>query len=1181
MAVLIKIKEKSFDGEYFEVGVTIGDAHTATVRLPNPYDKEIEKHLEWYFEQYLSEPYTPFVTIEKHKGLLVSYGEDLFEKIFGNNDLHSQLEKIIRENEPESIAVEIVGESPAFHSIHWESLKASNSTDPLSAVGVLFYRKNTKPHVSEVRVESSPHINLLVVTARPDEEDDVNYRTIQRPLINVIKKAKLKVNPYILRPGTYRSLVRHLEETPDGFYHIIHFDLHGGFMDYQTLKDAAYDGKKDIFSRDGLGEVVHFSGKKHFISFESDKKGVSVPVDAAEIAALLKDKHIPVCIFNACQTAKQSMESATGFGRELMKEGIQLVLAMRYSISVSASEILMEKIYEEIFNGKHIEKAIACGRKELYNRKKRSAWLGYEIELEDWLMPVVYKNEEVNFKLESSPEAEKIGSKKKNGNLKYYQVPQYGFFGRDLDILKIEKRLLVHNRLHLQGMGGVGKTTLLRYMTFWWQDTGFIENAFYFPYDHQAWTTEQILLQVAQQILSRSEFEHFQSKSFTEQKKQILEYLNIRKFALILDNIDPITGEDLAIPKTLTKNEIEELNDFISGIKAKSFVIIGSRSDETWINGSIFRDNRYLLRGFDKETIYAFSKKVLENLNFDMRKMAQDFDFIHLLNILGGYPLLLQVVLPQLKTKSPKTILEELKMGEGSIDDEIGKDETQSIIKCVEYSFSNLSEDARKLLLCLAPFQYAVNVLPGAIGPYFNELKKFEIFQDYSFEKFDMVIKEAVKNGLMNKATPDSPFEIMVLQPAFTYFLKKKLLRQDTDFLEKLDIAFIQYYNLASGHIEKHLNSQNSREHMMSMIGMIFEYQNIFNAMEKSLKLGRSINNTHLLLDSYLQYTNKHKTRMAISEMILNHLERFGYEKLDEHLKIDYIFMIDKIGNIFLNMGEFEKARASELKALNLFNDSELKKENPGLIGVLYQNLGEICRSQGDFKESMEYSEKALKIYQEFKDVPKQAEIFQNLGNLAIETGQGKKALKYYYKALKIHKKQNNVHWEGRIYLSLGNASVKLGDYQKSIVYYKEAGQLLSKFNDYDRIGLVYIGLGGVYKSINDLESSRYFYKEAVKIFIRLKNKHNEGLAYLNLGIITMELEDFEESKEYFKKALRIFVQLDERVFIVRVIQSSVPLIVAEDNSLGIEIVRILKERFSDNEIIEIFPRLIRHLGTS
>jgi hypothetical protein len=79
-----------------------------------------------------------------------------------------------------------------------------------------------------------------------------------------------------------------------------------------------------------------------------------------------------------------------------------------------------------------------------------------------------------------------------------------------------------------------------------------------------------------------------------------------------------------------------------------------------------------------------------------------------------------------------------------------------------------------------------------------------------------------------------------------------------------------------------------------------------------------------------------------------------------------------------------------------------------------------------------------------------------------------------------------------------------------------------------------------------------------------------------------MELEDFEESKEYFKKALRIFVQLDERVFIVRVIQSSVPLIeIAEDNSLGIEIIRILKEGFSDKEIIEIFPKLIRHLGTS
>ena len=66
-------------------------------------------------------------------------------------------------------------------------------------------------------------------------DEDVVYRTISRPLVEAIRNAKLRVNIELLRPGTYEALERHLESKGSGYYHIVHFDVHGGLKTYKKL----------------------------------------------------------------------------------------------------------------------------------------------------------------------------------------------------------------------------------------------------------------------------------------------------------------------------------------------------------------------------------------------------------------------------------------------------------------------------------------------------------------------------------------------------------------------------------------------------------------------------------------------------------------------------------------------------------------------------------------------------------------------------------------------------------------------------------------------------------------------------------------------------------------------------------------------------------------------------------
>ena len=45
------------------------------------------------------------------------------------------------------------------------------------------------------------------------------------------------MNVELLRPGTFEALSTHLEGKA-GFYHIVHFDVHGGLMSYQQFQQG-------------------------------------------------------------------------------------------------------------------------------------------------------------------------------------------------------------------------------------------------------------------------------------------------------------------------------------------------------------------------------------------------------------------------------------------------------------------------------------------------------------------------------------------------------------------------------------------------------------------------------------------------------------------------------------------------------------------------------------------------------------------------------------------------------------------------------------------------------------------------------------------------------------------------------------------------------------------------------
>lgn len=999
----------SFDGEV-EYPVTIAD----------PFTHKQEQLLEWYFEEWLVFPFTDTVKAEQVARSIKIYGEHLFKQVFQTNiNVYSQYQQL--RPQLSQLQVEIVSKTPEFQGLHWEAMRDPNLPRPL-AIDCVVVRKSIKPAPVSAYVQPSPVINLLVVVARPDEEDDVGYRTISRPLIEAIQNSQLGVNVELLRPGTYEALDRHLEEKGEGFYHIIHFDAHGALRTYQELQSGSEANRYAYQVRYGRLDLQPYNGVKAFLFLEGETKGKADPVEAKELANLLTGKGIPVCILNACQSGKQiqsplaSIESVgtededyreTSLGSRLMMAGTQMVVAMGYSVTVSAAALLMKQVYTNLFDKKDFTQALRLGRRELYNRKERQAYYRQTIDLEDWLLPVVYKNKAVDLNLrEFTPEEEEkffesLGSQYR------FTPPTYGFIGRDLEILKIEKALLRHNLLLLQGMGGTGKTTLLSYLREWWQTTHFARQVFYFGYDEKAWTLEQLLFEIGKQVYNRFEQAQFQAMNLAAQVQKLVAKLRAESYILILDNLESVTGQQLAIQNTLPEAERNSLRDFLARlVGGKTCVVLGSRSGEEWLKNQTFQTNIYQLQGLDKEARSVLAEKILERhvVAHQIPKIRQDTGFIWLMQVLAGYPLAMEVVLANLKHQSPAEILAGLQAADVNLDVP-SENKTKSILKCVEYSHSNLSTDAQSLLLFLAPFSGFID--QDEIPNYVEQMQKLEQFKDYPFDKFDTAIQEAINWGLLS---PDSDYPPwLTIQPVFPYFLKTKLDSLNKAIHFALQEGFKNHYQDLAYYYQQLMESKEAEKKKMAQVLCKLDYVNLYNALNICLENKESVS-IFFCLNKYFKLINDKQNNLKLAEMVYQTTEKYPSTFKSSELGYQIRFVLHHTANCYLETKHYGLAKQLYQKALKNYQTikSVEEREKQVNIAAIYHQLGRVAQQLREWEQARQHYQQALEIKIEYGERYEQAVTYYNLGMVAEALEELEEAKTNYLQALQLDVEFNN-----------------------------------------------------------------------------------------------------------------------------------------------------------------------------
>ena len=1129
---IITIREEQPTESGFTATLSFDHRVNFPITIHDPLAAGDEQRWEWYFEEWLRFPMLDTVKANQVSESIKNYGEALFEQVFGDRKAYAEYEKL--RGNLGTLRIEIESLNPAFQALHWEALRDPDLPKPL-AVEAVMIRKSSQSTAIAAEVAVSPTINLLLVTARPSR-NDVAYRTISRPLLEALEQGNLRVKVDLLRPATFEALSKHLEAKGAGYYHLIHFDAHGALLSYEQFNRSDSDAENRLVFKQRYGRkaIAPYAGVKAFLAMEGEEEDQADLVEATELANLLTGKRIPVCILNACQSGKQLGSQAeqaedyreTSLGSRLMAAGMQMVVAMGYSVTVTAAAVLIRDLYQALFGGKAIEEAIRLGRLELFNRKERRAYFNQFIELEDWLLPVVYSNQPVDFRLREFTAPEEELYFESLAQEFRFNPPEYSFVGRDLDILRIEKGLYRHNVLLLQGMGGTGKTTLLNFLREWWQKTHFADHIFYFGYDERAWTLDQILFAIGSQVYDRFEMGRFQAMNGSAQMQKLVTWLKSENCVLILDNLESVTGEPLAIPNTLNAKEQEKLRDFLSRlVGGKSRVLLGSRSDEGWLD-QVIRGNVYGLRGLDPEARTDLAKEILaRHAKSRAENLFKDADFERLLKVLAGYPLAMEVVLPNLSRQSPGEVLAALQAADVDLDTG-SEDRTRSILKCVEYSHSNLSQEAQRLLLCLAPFSGFI--LRNAIPLYAEELRQFEPFKDYDFSLFDGAIQEAIHWGLLEPM--DEEQRLLTIQPVFPYFLKTKLNELETATREALQAGFKNHYQGLALSYDRLMESKDPQKRQMGIFFCRLEYENLYNALQTCLANQESID-IFFCLAEYFKVINDIQSRLKLSKFVVQEQEAYPPEIRKGEIGLEIVMAVDRLARGYYETKDYQNAKETHQKIVVLCQQlTDIEERQRQLwLATTYQGLGAVAQELREYGEAQQNYQQALAIDIEFGDRYSQANTYHQLGNVASLLREYGEARQNYQQALAIDIEFGDRYSQAGTYHQLGIVAQELGEYEEARNNYQQALAIKVEFGDRYSQAMTYHQLGTVALELREYEEARKNYQQALAIFVEFGDRYEQAGTYHQLGSVALKLREYEEARKNYQQALAIKVEFGDR----------------------------------------------------
>lgn len=1046
--------------------------------IPGRPNSNLHQDLRWYLEQFLELPLGAYLdTADRVQAALQAWGSACFNTLF-QKQARDWFQNA-RQQGLGKLTLKVASNDPRVLAWPWEALHNPEG-------GMLAHHCQIERQLSELHdpLPLSPSlpqdcINILLVIARPYGDNDVGFHTLSRPLVELAKGQNSPVNIDVLRPPTFDQLRQTLHDKP-GFYHVVHFDGHGGY------------------GTPGHTSPHAFAGVQGMLVFENDN-AEPAKVKANTLSQLMAEHRIPIMVLNACQSAKideQADDAFASVAAALLKAGIRSVVAMGYNLYVSGAQQFVPAFYQRLLDSGNVAEATRAGRQAMLAHPSRVCALG-EHELQDWLVPVLYQQmptgesvlpqiQKNNISLVFPEQTETEASLPKA----LQDLGDYGFIGRGRAIHILERARLQQpqSAFLIHGMTGIGKTSLVKGFLHWLHDTNGLtpslhnNGVFWFSFD-KIRSAEHIINEIISSLFGTNAL----ATPLLQKLEALTKAFREKPFLMVWDNFESasgITGTDaIALLLEDDRKQLKELLKRLRGGKTK--VLITSRSPENWLTHQ--ECYRIPLSGLQGEELWEYCNAVVRDLGLQVDRSNQDL--LHILEELEGNPLAIRMILVQLSTTEPASLLAELKQRLHELGKDGPKQKSSQVLKLFGEGLSNEHSQVFSLI-CLHE---------RVVGKSHIQLMLEEMGEKVGISKLDEIFDLLVMAGLLQDKTEEQL--VYKIHPMFGSFLKEAY-----SYDEAMLSSFIKI--ISSFAHQLFLSSQANRKNLILLFSEnFFKVINLCESHDKLPSYFALI--TQGLAWVYSEeFQNYQVSYWLLDKLIQHHSER----NEDEALSCTY----HAAGNTAFLQQNDELARSYYKKSL-LIDETSGDKQHEMLN--LYA-IGNIEWRVKDWVSSKDFYKRSLTIAKANDDHNLIAMSLHQLGMLKEEQHEYDEALKLYEESYEI-KKQHGTEFDLlSSYFQFGRVKLFIDQYELALQWFEKALVLAEKYQRIDTASLIFHNLGMIEENKGNFIEAEQFYKKSLNIKEDILDYHGIASTSGRLGGMCSFLEDFESAALWFIKTM-------------------------------------------------------------
>jgi tetratricopeptide (TPR) repeat protein len=588
---------------------------------------------------------------------------------------------------------------------------------------------------------------------------------------------------------------------------------------------------------------------------------------------------------------------------------------------------------------------------------------------------------------------------------------------------------------------------------------------------------------------------------------------------LMLDNLESVTGTGQAVGTRLGEQERETLARVLQTLMRSSLkILLGSRAGEEWLGRLTFKDRIYELEGLDRVSAYTLAAKILDGV-----PVEEGEDFKRLMEILAGFPLALEIILPNLGQRSAREMCEILSgagvafPGPGAPKPR-GGDISEQIFKCINISFTLLTPEAQQRVLVFAPFTSFLNT--EEFDVYLQALQGSGAFAELTLAGQAEALAQAECQGLVKEVYP----KCFALQPVFPFFLGEQVGRSFPGAERAaLDRAFCSYMTRLAKGYNSLMTSKEAGEKQVGFALFRQDRENLYKALHRVLDRQGDFYPLYDVFQAFYHRQPLYQEAIDFMADVVRKLDR--YAQKDTDFLENYAYVVGNLGTYYSQVKHFSEAKQSHSKALALLQQAGKRKET----SFAYHSLGNVAVAERDLESAKAHYRDALKIYQEFNDRFSQADTYHQMGMVAEEERDWESAKENYREALKIQQEFNDRCSQASTYHNLGAVCQEERDFPAAKAHYREALKIKQEFNDrYEQAG-TYHQLGRVAQEERDWESAKENYREALQIKQEFNDRFSQASTYHQLGRVAAEENDYILSLGYYTKALEIFSEYKDK----------------------------------------------------